>query len=93
MARHQQQHGHGGGSGFQAPPKQGPGAEGAWQIVWKLNPDNTLQPVRIKTGLTDFTFTAMLDGELKPDDPLVIGQTLNRKQESARRLRRSMRRF
>ena len=92
-AQRQQQHGHGGGSGFQAPPQQGPGAEGAWQIVWKLNPDNTLQPVRIKTGLTDFTFTAMLDGELKPDDPLVIGQTLDRKQESARRLRRSMRRF
>ena len=92
-AGRQQQHGHGGGSGFQAPPQQGPGAEGAWQIVWKLNPDNTLQPVRIKTGLTDFTFTAMLDGELKPDDPLVIGQTLDRKQESARRLRRSMRRF
>jgi multidrug efflux pump subunit AcrA (membrane-fusion protein) len=44
-------------------------------VVWKLNPDNSLQPVRVKTGLTDFTFTAMQAGDLKPGDKLVIAQT------------------
>ncbi len=56
-------------------PRSGPEAAGTWQVVWKLNPDNTLQPVRVKTGLTDFTFTAMMAGELKPGDKLVIAQT------------------
>ena len=56
-------------------PRSGPEAAGTWQVVWKLNPDDTLQPVRVKTGLTDFTFTAMMAGELKPGDKLVIAQT------------------
>jgi HlyD family secretion protein len=55
--------------------RSGPEAAGTWQVVWKLNPDNSLQPVRVKTGLTDFTFTAMMAGELKPGDKLVIAQT------------------
>ena len=66
-------------SGFQGPPRSGPGAEGVYQILWKLNPDNSLQPVRVKTGLTDFTFTALLEGDLKPGDKVVIGQTLKRR--------------
>lgn len=70
------------GRSFQGPPRTGPGAEGTYQIVWKLNPDNSLQPVRVKTGLTDFTFTALLEGDLKPGDNLVIGQTLRRGQQS-----------
>jgi hypothetical protein len=56
-------------------PRSGPEAAGTWQVVWKLNPDNSLQPVRVKTGLTDFTFTAMQAGDLKPGDKLVIAQT------------------
>lgn len=46
------------------------------QIVWKLLPDKTLAPVRIKTGITDHTFTEMLqelNGNLKPGDELVTG--------------------
>ena len=46
------------------------------QIVWKLQPDNSLQPVRIKTGITDHTFTELvqeLNGALKPGDELVTG--------------------
>lgn len=44
--------------------------------VWKLLPDKTLQPVRIKLGITDHTVTEVvqvLRGELKEGDPLVIG--------------------
>ena len=43
-------------------------------IVWKLLPDKTLEPVQVRIGVTDFTFTAMISGNLKPGDELVIGQ-------------------
>jgi HlyD family secretion protein len=52
------------------------GAKYDAQIVWKLLPDKSLQPVRIKTGITDHTFTEMvrpLNGELKVEDELVTG--------------------
>lgn len=46
------------------------------QVVWKLDADKSLQPVRIKTGITDHTFTEViqdLNGELKAGDELVTG--------------------
>jgi HlyD family secretion protein len=45
-----------------------------WGIVWKQLPDHTLQPVRVRQGVTDFTFTAMEEGNLKIGDELVIGE-------------------
>jgi HlyD family secretion protein len=44
-------------------------------IVWKLNPDKTLEPIQVGLGVTDFTFTAMTSGKLNPGDDLVIGQS------------------
>jgi HlyD family secretion protein len=58
----------------QAAPVQAPKFD--TQVVWKLLPDKSLQPVRIKTGITDHTFTEVvqqLNGELKPGDELVTG--------------------
>lgn len=43
-------------------------------VVWKLLPNKTLQPVAVKIGVTDFTFTEMKEGTLQPGDILVIGQ-------------------
>lgn len=46
------------------------------QVVWKLLPDKSLAPVRIKTGITDHTFTELvqvLNGELNAGDELVTG--------------------
>jgi HlyD family secretion protein len=75
-------------------PRRGPRPESAggnaWKIVWKLNPDGSLQPLRIKAGVTDFTFTAVLEGELEPGDQLVIGQTVERRPSAFGRM---MRRF
>lgn len=62
--------------------RRGPEAGGTFQIVWKLNPDNSLQPVRVKTGLTDFTYTAMLEGDLQPGDKLVIGEVVKGRSRS-----------
>jgi HlyD family secretion protein len=47
-------------------------------VVWKLNPDKTLEPIQVGLGVTDFTFTAMTDGKLNPGDELVIGQSTNK---------------
>jgi len=47
-------------------------------IVWKLNPDKTLEPIQVGVGVTDFTFTAMMSGKLSPGDDLVIGQSTNK---------------
>jgi HlyD family secretion protein len=47
-------------------------------IVWKLNPDKTLEPIQVGLGVTDFTFTAMTSGKLSPGDDLVIGQSTNK---------------
>lgn len=45
-------------------------------VVWKLRPDKTLEPVRIRTGITDHTVTQVaqiLKGELNEGDELVTG--------------------
>jgi len=62
-----------GGTGGGAPPAGG-STRDDWGIVWKLLPNKTLQPMRVKLGVTDFTFTAMKEGELKPGEDLVISQ-------------------
>lgn len=79
MARRQQA---GAGGGPSRQPTSGPGATGSYQIVWKLNPDSSLQPLRVRTGLTDFAFTVMEEGSLKPNDQLVIGQVIQRRARS-----------
>jgi HlyD family secretion protein len=67
----------GGGGG----PSQGHTLRQDVTIVWKLRPDNTLEPVQARTGITDRTFTEMaqvLHGELKEGDLLVTGSSVNR---------------
>jgi HlyD family secretion protein len=63
---------------------QGGGADSAQQhtprvdvaVVWKLRPDKTLEPVRIRTGITDHTVTEVaqvLNGQLNEGDELITG--------------------
>ncbi len=50
-------------------------------VVWKLKPDKTLEPVQMRIGITDRTFTQMaqaLHGELKEGDLLVTGSSVSR---------------
>src|SRR5216684_1697502 len=45
-------------------------------VVWKLRSDKTLEPVRIRTGITDHTVTEVaqvLNGELNEGDELITG--------------------
>jgi len=44
-------------------------------VVWKLHPDNTMEPVKVSLGITDHAFTevsAVLKGELKETDDVII---------------------
>jgi HlyD family secretion protein len=67
-----------------AVPPRAPMADTA--VVWKLHPDDSMEPVKISLGITDHAFTevtAVLKGELKEGEDLVIrsvvskGQTLS----------------
>ena len=51
-------------------------------VLCKLRPDSTLEPVKIRTGITDHTVTEVaeiLKGELKEGDELVTGSMVARK--------------
>ena len=45
-------------------------------VVWKMHPDQTIEPVKIRTGITDHTVTEVAEvvkGELKQGEELVTG--------------------
>jgi HlyD family secretion protein len=54
-------------------------------IVWKLLPNKELQPVQVSLGVTDFTFTEQVNGNLSPGDELVIGQSSNKSADAQTR--------
>jgi HlyD family secretion protein len=56
-------------------------------IVWKLLPNKTLEPVQVTLGVTDFTFTALVSGNVNPGDDLVIGQSTNKSTTSQAQVR------
>jgi HlyD family secretion protein len=65
-----------GGAAPSADGAEGRGLKYDTQVVWKLLADKSLEPVRIKTGITDHTFTELvqeLNGGLKAGDDLVTG--------------------
>jgi HlyD family secretion protein len=57
--------------------------KGDTAVVWKLHPDNTLEPVKVSLGITDHAFTevlAVVKGQLKESDPLVIRSVASKNQ-------------
>ena len=60
------------GSATTTPPRV-PKADTA--VVWKLHPDNTMEPIKVSLGITDHAFTqitGVVEGELKEGDDLII---------------------
>ena len=58
---------------------QGPKYDTA--IIWKLLPDKTIEPIRVKTGITDHTYTELvqeLNGSIQTGDDLVTGTAQSR---------------
>ena len=73
-ARAEGTQGGGGGGGETGQQQRTPRVDVA--VVWKLRPDKTLEPVRIRTGITDHTVTEVaqvLNGQLNEGDELVTG--------------------
>jgi HlyD family secretion protein len=64
-----------------ATPPRAPKTDSA--VVWKLLPDNSMEPVRISLGITDHAYTevlAVLKGELKEGDAVVIRSVASKNQ-------------
>lgn len=55
-----------------------------WAVVWKEGPGRSVVPVRVKLGVTDFTFTEMKEGALKAGDKLIIGQSSGKAGQASR---------
>ena len=54
-------------------PPRAPKAPNA--IVWKLHPDNTIEPVKVSLGITDHAYTevvSVLKGQIKEGDDVII---------------------
>jgi HlyD family secretion protein len=47
---------------------------GGWQVVWKLGTDTKLIPVAVQCGVTDYSNTQLVQGDLRDGDILVIAQ-------------------
>jgi len=47
---------------------------GGWQVVWKLGPNKELIPIAVQCGITDYSNTQVLQGDVKEGDVLVIAQ-------------------
>jgi HlyD family secretion protein len=75
------------------PSESGPAAAGVQNVsrapktdtavVWRLRPDNALEPVRVSIGITDHAYTevtAVLKGELKEADMVIIRSVMPKTQ-------------
>src|SRR5215471_12046167 len=52
-------------------------------VVWKLRPDNSMEPVKVSLGITDHAYTqitGVLKGQLNEGDELIIRSTLPKNQ-------------
>jgi HlyD family secretion protein len=47
---------------------------GGSQVVWKLENGGRIRPLAVRIGITDYTYTELLAGDLKPGDRLVTGE-------------------
>jgi HlyD family secretion protein len=77
-----------------AAPQRGTPAGGATQnlpraaraenaVVWKLHADNTMEPIKVSLGITDHSYTevtALIKGELKEGDELIIRSVMPKTQ-------------
>jgi len=45
------------------------------RLVWALGPDKQLQPRRIRVGVSDGVMTEVVQGNLRPDDLIIVGQS------------------
>lgn len=56
---------------------------GGWQVAWKLGLGKKLEPLAVKVGITDYSSSQLLQGNLHEGDVLVTGEELARNAPSA----------
>lgn len=49
---------------------------GGRHVVWKLEAEQ-IRPIAVQVGITDYTYTQLLSGDLKPGDLLAAGEQLS----------------
>ena len=62
------------------------GQQASMAVVWKVNTNNSVEPVQIKLGITDHTTTEVaqvMKGSLNPQDQVVTGSAAASKTASA----------
>jgi HlyD family secretion protein len=72
--------------GTSAPSKPASAAKSEARVVWKLTSGRSIEPVRIKIGITDHTNTELLQtlkGSLKAGDALITGVAQGHSSEKA----------
>lgn len=47
------------------------------RIIWVLDDNHQLKPVRVTLGITDGVYSEVIDGQVKEHDLVVVGQTIN----------------
>jgi HlyD family secretion protein len=52
-------------------------SHGGQHVVWALEPDGRIRPIAVRTGITDYTSTQLIDGAVHPGDLLVTGEALS----------------
>lgn len=65
-----------GGGGRNGGPREGDlqRETDSGKTIYRLDPDGRPQPVRIRTGVSDNSYTEVLGGELREGDPLILRQ-------------------
>lgn len=58
------------------PPSVTGSRSGGWRVVWKEAGGGKLVPLKVRAGITDYSFTQLLEGDLKEGDVLVTGEEL-----------------
>lgn len=46
---------------------------GGFQVVWKLDPNGEIHPEAVRVGITDYTFTQLVSGDIAVGDLLATG--------------------
>lgn len=47
---------------------------GGWRVVWKPEANGTIRPMAVRTGITDYTYTQLISGEVKSGELLATGE-------------------
>lgn len=50
---------------------------GGWRVVWKPGAGGQIRPLAVRAGITDYTFTQLISGDLKAGDLLATGEAGN----------------